>query len=83
MLICSLDRFCQRRDMMHPIWRDFFIVMKIHVFLDVYGERRLALTCVVIIVDRAELSLAATCLRLGIYDRLSSYSVRTPPVAVQ
>ena len=48
-------------------------------FLDTFSVHRFSRTCVVILVDRTEVALAATEWRLGL--ELSAWSVPTPPVA--
>ena len=81
-LVCPLDRFTaavnQAPPFIHRLWIQFTPSIVIFTFLQPIDHCFLALTCIVVYVDRAEVALGATELRLG-WD-LSSWSVPTPPV---
>ena len=79
---CPLERFLQGYNscpFLDCIWRQFVINLRVFAFLDTFSVHRFSHTCVVILVDRAEVALAATDWRLGL--ELSAWSVPTPPVA--
>ena len=79
---CPLERFLQgynRCPFLDCIWRQCVINLRVFAFLDTFSVHRFSHTCVVILVDRAEVALAATDWRLGL--ELSAWSVPTPPVA--
>ena len=80
-LTCDLERFCRQCDLLHPIWNSFNFKCTLFMFLDVFEQQRLAHSCVVILVDRSELALFATYLKLDPSVDMSTFSVRTPPVA--
>ena len=62
------------------MWGHFWIMKRLFIFLDVFGQHRLAQACIVVMVDRVELSLHASEVLLEREDALSSFSVCTPPV---
>ena len=79
---CPLERFLQGYKscfFLDCIWRQFDINLRVFAFLDTFSVHRFSRTCVVILVDRTEVALAATEWRLGL--ELSAWSVPTPPVA--
>ena len=80
---CSLSRFCAADPQLQcpfalPTCGN--IQRGIFLFLDVFEGHRVALTCLILFVDRRDLFLLVTEQRLGLV--LSSFSVATPPLAV-
>ena len=82
-LYVDLGRFTGAVDRAVPftrcVWFYFTISTRVFTFLDPGDQIRCSLTCVVIQVDRIEVALGATELRLEL--ALSSWSVPTPPLA--
>lgn len=81
-LTCTLERFLQGYNscqFLHLVWRQFAVTFRVIGFLDSFAQARIALTCSVILTDRAEVALAATEWRLGFV--LSTWTVPTPPLA--
>ena len=79
---CSLARWCEANPqtgciLVHPICGR--IPTTVFAFLPTVDGHRISLSCLLLFVDRNDLFLLATELRLGLV--LSSFSVATPPVA--
>lgn len=81
-LVCDLERFTNGLHISGPfvseIWCAYDISVIVTAFLDTFSQARLLLSCVVLQVDRSDVALSVTALRLHI--ALSSWGVPTPPV---
>ena len=80
---CSLARLCEAQHVATGptvLFQIFNFTVQILVFLEPVDQLYLARASLVIFVDRAELSLYATAVRLDL-EWLRSYSVPTPPLA--
>ena len=81
-LVCDLARFtycCNHSGtFVAELWCFFAISTGVVVYLDTFSQHRLLRTCIVLQVDRTDVALGATEIRLGL--RLSSWGVPTLPV---
>ena len=80
---CSLARLCEAQHVATGptvLFQIFNFTVQVFVFLEPVDQLYLARASLVIFVDRAELSLYATAVRLDL-EWLSSYSGPTPPLA--
>ena len=79
---CDLQRFTQAVDhsgtFVRNLWIQFAVSVQVFAFLHPADHLQCSFTCVVLQVDRWEVALGATEVRLGL--NLSSWSVPTPPV---
>ena len=80
----DLDRFSQRchesSAFVNDIWIRFDVAVIFAAFLDTFSQTRVCLTCLVIQVDRSDIALGATAVRLQCQSQ--RWSVPTPPVQV-
>ena len=79
---CSLERWCQANNQLDcpfvlPICG--IVQRTVFVYLDTIDSHRTSLTCLILFVDRSDLFLQVTEIRLGLV--LSTFSVATPPLA--
>lgn len=81
----DLDRFALRCRLSGTfgcdIWLYFEIAIRIATYLDTFAVTRLFITCLVIQVDRSDVALGATAIRLKC-PRSCAWTVATPPVQV-
>ena len=81
-LTCDLARFTQGCQACGPLvselWCFFAISTSVIAYLDTYSHFRWLQCCIVVYIDRTDVALGATELRLGI--QLPSWGVPTPPV---
>ena len=78
----DLERFTQR---LHPsgifvrdIWINFEVSILIAAYLDSFSQTRLFISCLVIQVDRTDVALGATSIRLQCHSQ--PWTVPTPPL---
>ena len=78
----DLERFTQR---LHPsgifvrdIWINFEVSILIAAYLDSFSQTRLFISCLVIQVDRTDVALGATSIRLQCHSQ--PWAVPTPPL---
>ena len=83
-LACDLARFTQgcraSGPLLADLWCFFDISIGVIAYLDTFSHFRLLQCCLVLYVDRTDVALGATALRLGIH--LQSWGVPTPPVQI-
>ena len=81
-LVCDLARFTQGcrncGALISDLWLFFTISTGVFAFLDTHSQYRFLQCCIVVYVDRSEVALGATELRLNF--QLLSWGVPTPPV---
>ena len=78
----DLDRFTQRCHLsgtfVNHIWINFEIAIIVAVYLDTHTVHRLFFSCLVIQVDRSDVALGATSIRLNCHSQ--PWTVPTPPL---
>ena len=81
-LAVDLDRFTERCRLSGTfichVWIDFEVSIRIAAFLDTFGQARVFRTCLVVQVDRSDVALGATTVRLNCHSK--AWTVATPPV---
>ena len=77
----NLDRFTERCRLsgffISEIWISFEVSIRIVAYLDTFAQARVFLTCLVVQVDRSDVALGATSIRLNCEQ---AWTVATPPV---
>lgn len=78
----DLERFTQRLQLsgnfVRDIWISFEVSILIAAYLDSFSQTRLFISCLVIQVDRTDVALGATSIRLQCHSQ--PWTVPTPPL---
>ena len=78
----DLERFTQRLQLsgnfVRDIWISFEMSILIAAYLDSFSQTRLFISCLVIQVDRTDVALGATSIRLQCHSQ--PWTVPTPPL---
>ena len=78
----DLDRFTERcrlsGSFICNVWINFEVSIRITAFLDTFAQARVFRTCLVVQVDRRDVALGATTVRLNCHSK--AWTVATPPV---
>ena len=81
-LAVDLDRFTERcrlsGSFICNVWINFEVSIRIAAFLDTFAQARVFRTCLVVQVDRSNMALGATTIRLQCHSK--AWTVATPPV---